>query len=93
MFELSVYFSKFYNIKIFHLLNLLKILGQLYEKEAILTNYQNHIFLFNLSVALSIPILLYEIENKLAGSLSYNLSSWPQLTDYYAFHLEQEEKQ
>ena len=37
MFELSVYFSKFYNIKIFHLLNLLKILGQLYEKEAILT--------------------------------------------------------
>ena len=41
MFELSVYFSKFYNIKIFHLLNLLKILGQLYEKEAILTNYQN----------------------------------------------------
>lgn len=60
-------------------------------KEAILTNYQNHIFLFNLSVNLSLPILLYEIENKLAGSLSYNLSSWLQLTDYYAFHLEQEE--
>ena len=71
----SVYLSKFYNIKLFHLLNLLKILEQLYEKEAILTNYQNHIFLFNLSVILPINILLYEIENKLAGSLSYNLSS------------------
>lgn len=71
----SVYFSKFYNIKLFHLLNLLKILEQLYEKEAILTNYQNHIFLLNLSVILPINILLYEIENKLAGSLSYNLSS------------------
>ena len=71
----SVYFSKFYNIKLFYLLNLLKILEQLYEKEAILTNYQNHIFLFNLSVILPINILLYEIENKLAGSLSYNLSS------------------
>ena len=94
MFELSIYFSKFYNIKIFHLLSLLKILEQLYEKEAILTNYQNCIFLFNLSVVLPIHFFLYEIENKLAGSLSCNLSSWSQLTGYYAFPLEQEvEKQ